>query len=107
MGRITRSASVLVAALALAGCWAVPGQNPDRTAHNAFESSLTPATVGELTQAWQSDFGFGIPLAASDPVVSSDGRARGPWRMRRLHVRSCRRRVAVAGQRRVAVLRDG
>ena len=73
MRRITRSASVLVAVLALAGCWAVPGQNPDRTAHNAFESSLTPATVGELTQAWQSDFGFGIPLAASDPVVSSVG----------------------------------
>ncbi|HKY68310.1 MAG TPA: PQQ-binding-like beta-propeller repeat protein, partial [Acidimicrobiales bacterium] len=49
----------------------MPGQNADRTGHNAFESSLTPATVGELAQAWQSDPLF--QLAASDPVVSSAG----------------------------------
>ena len=73
MGRIARVLGVTGVAIALAGCWAVPGQNAGRTAHNAFESRLTPTTVGELTQAWRSDFGFGIPLAASDPVVSSAG----------------------------------
>lgn len=70
MRRIIRSASVLVAALALAGCWPVPGQNADRTGHNAVESGLTPATVGELTQAWATGTGSG---AASDPVVSRVG----------------------------------
>jgi hypothetical protein len=59
-----------LAALALAGCWPVPGQNADRTGHNAFESGLTPATVGEVTQAWASGTGSG---AASDPVVSRVG----------------------------------
>jgi outer membrane protein assembly factor BamB len=57
--------------LALSGCWPVPGQSPDRTSHNPVEAGLTPATVGELTEAWRTDaFGF---LAASDPVVSSAG----------------------------------
>ena len=71
MRRIARSLGVVGVALALTSCWAVPGQNANRTAHNAFETELTPATVGELTQAWASDPFF--PLATSDPVVSSAG----------------------------------
>jgi outer membrane protein assembly factor BamB len=65
-------ATVLVATLALAACWPVPGQNADRTSHNAFETGLTAATVGRLTEAWISDLPqFG--LAAADPVVSTGG----------------------------------
>ncbi|HEX5945091.1 MAG TPA: PQQ-binding-like beta-propeller repeat protein [Acidimicrobiales bacterium] len=73
MGRIARRLGIAGISVALAGCWAVPGQNAGRTAHNPFESRLTAATVGELTEAWRFDFDFGIPLAASDPVVSSAG----------------------------------
>jgi outer membrane protein assembly factor BamB len=72
MRRITTTAAALVAMLALAGCWPVPGQSADRTAHNAFEAGLTAATVGQLTEAWTSDLPpFG--LRAADPVVSTGG----------------------------------
>lgn len=71
MRRIARVLGVAGVVLALAGCWAVPGQNANRTAHNAFETELTPATVAELTEAWVSE--ELIPLVASDPVVSSSG----------------------------------
>jgi outer membrane protein assembly factor BamB len=73
MGRLLRNAGLVAAVvLALSGCWPVPGQSPDRTSHNPVEAGLTPATVGELTEAWTTQ-ALGIPLAASDPVVSSAG----------------------------------
>ncbi|HKE76519.1 MAG TPA: PQQ-binding-like beta-propeller repeat protein [Acidimicrobiales bacterium] len=57
--------------LALAGCWPVPGQNADRTADNPFETGLTPATVGDLAQAW--DVVTAPGRFVSDPVVSGAG----------------------------------
>jgi outer membrane protein assembly factor BamB len=57
--RRLRASAVVVAALALAGCWPVPGGNADRTAHNPFESTFTPDTVGDLEQAWVADLGPG------------------------------------------------
>jgi outer membrane protein assembly factor BamB len=57
--------AVVVAALALAGCWPVPGGNADRTAHNPFESTFTPDTVGDLEPAWVADLGPG----ATGPVM--------------------------------------
>jgi outer membrane protein assembly factor BamB len=61
----------IVASLALAGCWLVPGQNADRTAYNPFESTISPANVGGLAEAWsyQPMAGF----AAGSPVVSPAG----------------------------------
>ena len=53
----------LVAALALAltGCWPVPGGNAGRTAHNPFETAFTPETVEALEPAWVVDLGPGSP----------------------------------------------
>ena len=60
-------ATAVVAALALGGCWPAPGQNADRTAHNAFEQRITPVTVADLAEAWTVDLG----LTATDPVASA------------------------------------
>lgn len=67
---IARVAGVVGAAMALSGCWPVPGQNPDRTAHNPFESKITPATVAGLTEVWATET---IGMPAGDPVVSKGG----------------------------------
>ncbi len=70
-GQTRRStvAVLVTAALALAGCWPVPGQNPDRTAYNRFETQITPETVGSLEELWHS------PQYLQDvsPAVVSDG----------------------------------
>ncbi len=38
--------------LALTACWPVPGQNPDRTAHNGLERTLTRRVVNDLEELW-------------------------------------------------------
>ena len=38
--------------LALSACWPVPGQNPDRTGHNPYETRITVDTVASLTESW-------------------------------------------------------
>ena len=68
--RHVRLAGALVAVLALSGCWPVPGQNADRTAHNPFESALTPATVGGLGELWSTDIG---DAAVTGPIVAAGG----------------------------------
>ncbi len=67
--RLSTVAVMVTAALALAGCWPVPGQNPDRTAYNPFEGEITPQTVGSLEQLWLS------PQYLQDvsPAVVSEG----------------------------------
>jgi hypothetical protein len=72
MGMRRRFVLLGAAVLALAGCWPVPGQNADHTAFNPIEAGLTPATVGDLTQAWSVALGPpGRPLSA--PIVSATG----------------------------------
>lgn len=69
-------AGALVAALTLSGCWPVPGQNADRTAHNPFERALTPATVGGLGELWSADLGDAPvvgPIVAAGGVVATSG----------------------------------
>jgi outer membrane protein assembly factor BamB len=68
--RLRALAPVVVVALALTGCWRVPGGNADRTAHNPFESSFTPASVGDLEPAWVADLG---PGAAGAVMIDSGG----------------------------------
>ncbi|HKY65345.1 MAG TPA: hypothetical protein VJM49_03205, partial [Acidimicrobiales bacterium] len=74
MGMISRRrwrwVPVLVAALATTACWPVPGGNADRTAHNAFETSFTPDTVGDIEPAWVAPLG---PGAAGPAVVDGGG----------------------------------
>jgi outer membrane protein assembly factor BamB len=65
----------LAATLAAAGCWPAPGQNADRTGHNAFETAITPGTVSSLTVSWTApvDGGaVGAPVRGSDQVYVAD-----------------------------------
>lgn len=57
-------------ALALAGCWYAPGQGPDRTGHNPFESEITIETVGDLTEQWTATTDEG---GVQEPIVSNAG----------------------------------
>ncbi len=69
-GRAARFVGSAGLALALAGCWLVPGATPERTGHNAFETRLTPETVGDLAPLWTHATGG---LAVLDPVVGTGG----------------------------------
>ncbi|HMG40547.1 MAG TPA: hypothetical protein VK611_04430, partial [Acidimicrobiales bacterium] len=61
-----------VVVLGLSGCfWPAPGGGPSRTGHNTFETAITPATVGDLEEAWVATTGGGEVL--HDPVVSDAG----------------------------------
>jgi outer membrane protein assembly factor BamB len=60
-------ACAVVAMLALTGCWPVPGQGPDRDAHNPDETTITTDTVGGLVPLWSTSLDG---AAASDPVIS-------------------------------------
>lgn len=69
-------AATAASALVLSACWPVPGQNADRTAHNGLETALTTATVGGLSQLWESDPVEGRlrqPVVAGGGVVASTG----------------------------------
>jgi hypothetical protein len=58
-----------VLALLMSGCWPTPGAGPDRRSYNPFERTLTPGTVGGLTER------FRAPLTdeAGPPVVIPGG----------------------------------
>lgn len=59
------------AALVLAGCfWPAPGAEPGRSASNAVESGITPATVAGLHVVWT---GTGDGASMGPPVVSTAG----------------------------------
>jgi len=72
--RVCRSglASIAVAsAVAFSGCfWPLPGQGPDRRAHNETESAIAPDTVSSLHQVWSKALDAG---PVSDPVTSGFG----------------------------------
>jgi outer membrane protein assembly factor BamB len=70
MRRIARVLTLALSTIVMAGCWPVPGQNADRTAHNPFENRISPANVGDLRQAWSHDMGTGSVRA---PVASPGG----------------------------------
>jgi outer membrane protein assembly factor BamB len=59
-------------ALATAGCWPVPGQNPDRTSYNGFEEAITDETVGDLVEVWRAQGWLDAPPLAT---VTSPGGA--------------------------------
>src|SRR5262245_21779582 len=51
------------------GCWPQPGEGPDRSGYNPFETGLTPDTVGGLHRLWSVSPGD----IAGGPVVSRGG----------------------------------
>lgn len=53
-GRIAAGLGAAALALGTAGCWPAPGQGPNRDAFNPHETTLTVATVGDLTEAWSA-----------------------------------------------------
>jgi hypothetical protein len=61
-----RRTCVLVAALALAGCWAQPGFDARRAADNPFETQIGPGNVAHLHRAWSAT----LPSAAGTPVIA-------------------------------------
>lgn len=73
--RLLGMSAVLVLALVCGGCWLVPGQNPDRTAFNPFESGISPTTVTGLTEKWT--YLYPTPPSGrrviNHPVVSTAG----------------------------------
>jgi outer membrane protein assembly factor BamB len=63
-----RTATVALLALALTACWPWPGQNPDRTAYNPGEHTITPATVARLARSWEAPLDGGV---VGSPVISA------------------------------------
>jgi len=70
MAQKLRALAVGIVAVALAGCWYQPGQGPDRSAYNPFETEINTATVTDLTEQWTAPTDDG---GVSDPVVSNAG----------------------------------
>lgn len=69
MRRIVDALGVAGLVVLLAGCWPLPGQNADRTSHNAGEERINVETVGDLDEVWQYTMPYSDgPLSA--PVVS-------------------------------------
>jgi outer membrane protein assembly factor BamB len=70
--RIAVSSSVGAAlALVAGGCfWPMPGQGPNRQAHNIDEGSIAPGNVGSLHEVWSKSLAAG---PAGDPVTSGFG----------------------------------
>jgi outer membrane protein assembly factor BamB len=66
MSRFRLLVLALAGVLVLSGCWAVPGQGPDRSGYNPFEATLTIDTVESLGQAWSTQVG----VSTVDPVIS-------------------------------------
>ena len=73
MRRIRGTVGAATLAILLAGCWAMPGQNVDRTGDNAFESAISPSNVATLTQEWAYPATGPTGRSVQDPVASSAG----------------------------------
>jgi PQQ-like domain len=73
MARIVRAAALGCLVLAVAGCWPMPGQNPDRTAYNSGERALTGATVRGLQERWRWHDPAPYEGAVHPPVLSPAG----------------------------------
>lgn len=69
LARLTRAGAAVAVLGSVTGCfWPVPGQGPNRQAHNPFEEAISPETVVNLTHAWDAQVDDG---AAGDPISSS------------------------------------
>lgn len=75
--RIGVGFAALVVAVGAAGCWPAPAQGPDRAAYNSFETTLTAANVGSLTEKWSAAVddtsGETQWVPSGEPVVGRGG----------------------------------
>jgi hypothetical protein len=69
MGMLRR-ASVLLVVLLLSGCWLQPGFGPERQSSNPFETTLTPANVAGVDQAWSAPVNL---VSGGQPLVTGTG----------------------------------
>ncbi len=67
--RTARTALVVVATVALGGCWLQPGADAERSGFAPLESGITPANVAQLQFDWSRQ--LAAPTAA--PTVTIDG----------------------------------
>lgn len=70
MRRLLGTLGFVAGALALSGCWAVPGGDGDRSSNNPWEDELTAETVDGLTEQWRWTAPAG---ELTDPVLSNSG----------------------------------
>lgn len=71
-----RVAALVVSAgalVGLTGCWPVPGQGPDRQAHNAFETGFDAESVAGFTRLWVATTDEAGPRGVGHPVLSTGG----------------------------------
>ncbi len=70
MQRLTRNAVVAIAAVVvLAGCWAQPGSDSERTGFSPLDQGITPANVARLHVTWTKQ----LTTAVHDPAVTNAG----------------------------------
>jgi hypothetical protein len=75
-GTWARSSSVVALVVVLSGCaWGMAGHGPERSAFSPFESSITPANVGQLTESWRSAWSnlTSAPVTGGGKVFVSAG----------------------------------
>jgi outer membrane protein assembly factor BamB len=73
MRGVVRALGLGVLVLGSAGCWPVPGHDPDRTGFNDLETAITPETVGTLEESWTWTGAPNVQGPVRSPVVSSGG----------------------------------
>ena len=73
MRRWVRGVAAAVAAVALAGCWPAPGQGPDGTGFNPFETRLTIDNVSTLATEWEVAAGASNLVAADGVLMAGVG----------------------------------
>ena len=66
---VGRTVLAVAAASVLSGCWVQPGADSERSSFGALESSITPANVAQLHEAWTKDLGGRV----NDAAVTLDG----------------------------------
>ena len=72
--RPVHAAVAAVLAVTLAGCWPAPGQGPDRSSYNPFETVITTRTVRKLAPVWTATTdSVELGGVVGPPVVSTAG----------------------------------
>src|SRR5215471_10282803 len=73
LARPLRLAGLIALVLAAAGCWAEVGGTPDNQYTDLLESTITPATVGGLTQIWTAPGGDVAAVMGNHVIAFQQG----------------------------------
>ena len=75
-GKLGKLVYAAAAAVALAGCWPVPGQSADRDAYNEIEKAFDVDSVAGFTERWSVTLDDVGPRGVGPAVVSIGGGVR-------------------------------